>query len=75
MTTSYEPFPAFADWSQAFNPAVVDRYAARLSDVRRAAPGGALDRARDVALRSAAVDSGAIEGLYTTDRGFTKTVA
>ena len=33
------------------------------------------DRAVEVALRAAAVDTGALEGEYTVDRGFTMTVA
>lgn len=34
-----------------------------------------LRSAVDIALRAAAVDTGAIEGLYETDRGFTMTIA
>jgi Fic family protein len=38
-------------------------------------PEGALDTAVRTAIRAAAFDTGAIEGLYKTDRGLTMTVA
>ncbi len=72
---TYQPFPAFADWQADFDSAVVDRYAQRLHDAKEASTQERLDAALTEAMRSAAVDTGAIEGLYTTDRGFTRTVA
>ena len=72
---TYQPFPAFADWSAPFDPALVDQYAERLTNVRKTATPEAQARALEVATRYAAVDTGAIEGLYTTDRGFTTTIA
>jgi Fic family protein len=72
---SYEPFPAFADWKVDFDPSVVDRHAARMHAVKASATPEVQARALEVATRYAAVDTGAIEGLYTTDRGFTETIA
>jgi len=72
---SYEPFPAFADWGVDFDPSVVDAYADRLRQAKESASEEAQRRALEVATRYAAVDTGAIEGLYETDRGFTRTIA
>jgi Fic family protein len=72
---TYRPFPALADWDAGFDPTVVDEYAALLEQARAAATPEARRRALEVATRYAAVDTGAIEGLYTTDRGFTRTIA
>jgi Fic family protein len=71
----YEPFPAFSDWEPEFDGAAVSSAAARLSQARAASTDEDRRRALEVATRYAAVDTGALEGLYTTDRGFTKTVA
>jgi len=72
----YTPFPDFASWSE-FHPdtTAFDRYAELLSDSRARATPEALQAALDTATRYAAVDTGAIEGLYSVDRGFTRTVA
>jgi len=51
-----------------------DGYAARLEASGKDSP-SLLKRAREVARRAAAIDTGAIEGLYEVDRGFTITVA
>ncbi|MDR1186290.1 MAG: Fic family protein [Bifidobacteriaceae bacterium] len=72
---AYVPFRAFADWQVPFGASVVDQYAEHLGEVRAAATEDERAQALEVAIRSAAVDTGALEGLYTTDRGFTKTVA
>ncbi len=72
---SYQPFPAFADWGVQFDPAAVDAYAERLRQVKASATAEAQRQALEIATRSAAVDTGALEGLYTTDRGFTRTIA
>jgi len=71
----YEPFPSFADWHVDFNPSVVDAYAKRLSAAREVSSEESRTRALQIATRYAAVDTGAIEGLYETDRGFTRTIA
>ena len=49
--------------------------AAGLQQKRTDGAPAAFDRAVEVAIRTAAVDTGAIEGLYEVDRGFTVTVA
>jgi hypothetical protein len=72
---SYQPFPAFADWDVQFDARVVDQYAERLRQTKEAATPQAQRRALEIATRYAAVDTGALEGLYTTDRGFTRTIA
>ena len=46
-----------------------------LSQERDLATSESIRKATNVALRAAAVDTGAIEGLYETDRGFTFSVA
>ena len=45
------------------------------NDARREASPESLRRALDFAMRAAAIDTGAIEGLYQVDRGFTFSVA
>jgi Fic family protein len=71
----YVPFPPFAEW-QVLG---VDRTAwdAAISALheRAAASKEKYDEALDVARRAAAVDTGALEGLYEVDAGFTVTVA
>jgi Fic family protein len=73
----YKGFPDFSAWA-GLTPADVDlwdRFAATLSERRSAATPEALKSAVEVAVRAAALDTGAIEGLYDVDRGFTMTVA
>lgn len=72
---AYKPFPPFSLWSKCgVDEERWQRYAARI-------PGSGtvdrriLERALRIVRRMAAVDSGAIEGLYDVDRGFTYTVA
>ena len=72
---TYEPFPAFGEWNVDFDPGVVDAFGERLRQARTSATPEAQQRALTIATRYAAVDTGAIEGLYTTDRGFTQTIA
>ncbi len=73
----YRGFPDFSAWGN-LSPADADlwsRFASSLAERRKAATPEALNAAVKVAVRAAALDTGAIEGLYTTDRGFTMTVA
>lgn len=71
----YEPFPSFGEWSKTnVDAARWEHYAARLPG-EGTLTSDQLNRAQEVALRAAAVDTGAIEGLYEVDRGFTFTVA
>jgi Fic family protein len=73
----YKSFPAFSAWGDLTSSDLDlwDRFAANLSQRRQAATPEALKSAVEVAVRAAALDTGAIEGLYTVDRGFTMTVA
>lgn len=72
----YQPFPAFAEWaSLPVESAVYDGYAAMLDRLRAETEPERLARAVRTATRLAAIDTGAIEGLYEVDRGFTMTVA
>jgi Fic family protein len=73
----YRGFPDFSAWGP-LSPEDADlwsRFAASLEERRRAASPEVLQQAVDVAVRAAALDTGAIEGLYEVDRGFTMTVA
>jgi Fic family protein len=73
----YRGFPDFAAWGPLApeDAELWHRFAASLEERRRAATPEALKHAVDVAVRAAALDTGAIEGLYDVDRGFTMTVA
>jgi Fic family protein len=73
----YRGFPDFSAWGK-LSPAdsdLWDRFSASLEERRKAATPEALQAAVEVAIRAAALDTGAIEGLYPTDRGFTMAVA
>ena len=73
----YQGFPDFSAWGK-LPPEDVDlwsRFAASLEERRREASPETLKAAVEVAVRAAALDTGAIEGLYNVDRGFTRTVA
>jgi Fic family protein len=73
----YQGFPDFSAWGE-LPPEDIDlwnRFAASLEERRREASPETLKAAVEVAVRAAALDTGAIEGLYNVDRGFTMTVA
>lgn len=73
----YKSFPDFSAWG-GLTPSDIDlwdRFAANLKEKRQSATPETLKSAVEVAVRAAALDTGAIEGLYTVDRGFTMTVA
>ena len=76
LDAAYKPFPTFAEWMSRTSVDTVrwDRYYASLNNRQEPSP-GVLQRAREIAKRFAALDTGAIEGLYEVDRGFTYTVA
>lgn len=73
----YGGFPDFASWGplQPEDADLWSRFAASLEERRKTATPEALKASVDVAIRAAALDTGAIEGLYSVDRGFTMTVA
>jgi Fic family protein len=72
----YLPFPKFKDWPQKVSRS--DLWNAALKKFKEISADASpedLARAQEVALRTAAFATGAIEGLYPTDRGLTFTVA
>ena len=73
----YQSFPDFVAWPASTEDGLElwERFASRLQEVRQNATPEALRNAVEVAVRAAAIDTGAIEGLYSVDRGFTMTVA
>jgi Fic family protein len=77
LDAAYKPFPAFTEWVARTGVDTVrwERYNSSLRGRAEGLSPEVLDRARNVAKRAAALDTGAIEGLYEVDRGFTYTVA
>lgn len=76
IDAEYAPFPAFAEWPQQVpEMASWDTSSAQLQETASTARSQDLDKAREIAMRAAAFDTGAIEGLYSTNRGLTFTVA
>jgi hypothetical protein len=73
----YQSFPDFSAWPGPTENDLQlwDRFASHLEEIRKKATPEALRNSVEVAVRAAAMDTGAIEGLYTVDRGFTMTVA
>jgi len=72
---AYKPFPSFAEWSKSsVTTNHWDRYADELEGLRSQSA-SLMPKALEIVKRAAAVDTGAIEGLYDTDRGFTFTIA
>jgi Fic family protein len=73
----YRPFPDFSSWPR-LGPTLRDlwaRFAAELNEQKQTATDDQLTRALTVAVRAAAIDTGAIEGLYQVDRAITMSVA
>jgi Fic family protein len=73
----YRSFPEFRNWGRLGHSYrdLLERFSAELDRQRAAAGEDAFDRAVRVAMRAAAIDTGAIEGLYEVDRGFTMSIA
>lgn len=72
----YAPFPRFVEWlAKPFDPSGVDRFIGQLRQLQNETEQPALDDAVAIATRWAAINTGAIEGLYEVDRGFTYSVA
>lgn len=72
----YVPFPSFQEWTVTkFQTDSFDSFANLLADSHATAGSDALERAVLEATKWAAVDTGAIEGLYEVERGFTYSVA
>ena len=77
LDAQYRPFPDFEAFLAASKVDIApwERVAAGLRQKQADSAPADFDRAVEVALRTAAVDTGAIEGLYKVDHGFTVTVA
>lgn len=72
----YVPFPSFATWSAVpFDSSLVARFELQLDNARANTASEAFNKVVEQATRSAAVDTGALEGIFETDRGFTYSVA
>lgn len=77
LDAAYQRFPTFAEWveSTSVDGPDWDDFRELLERQRRSVAPAEVDAARTFVMRAAALDTGALEGLYTTDRGFTFTVA
>lgn len=72
----YKPFPPFSDWgSVQVSLLDIEQTLQRLEEQKRVTSIGHLENALKTMNREAAVDTNAIEGVYRTDRGLTRTVA
>jgi Fic family protein len=70
----YNTFPPFSDWKAQVNSAQWDQFCVPLRQHHQTAP-EMFAKAVRMVIRATAVETGAIENLYETDRGFTRTVA
>ncbi len=73
--SGYQGFPTFVQWCPPFNQQTTDAALSAMDEARQKYGDPAVDTAVTVAARSAAVETGAIEGLYETTRGFTLSIA
>lgn len=74
--SAYEPFPSFAEFAESeFDPTTLVQFVGLLGAAKRDTSNERLKRSVERATKWAAVDTGAIEGLYQVERGFTFTVA
>lgn len=72
---AYRSFPAFEAWARCeIDTSRWDFYSAQLNE-RGKLSAEMLERSKEIVRRAAAIDTGALEGLYEVDRGFTFTVA
>jgi Fic family protein len=70
----YKTVPLFDDWAScSVDSARWARYTDQLSEFKSRPE--LFERSRQIVKRATAIDTGAIEGLYEVDRGFTITVA
>ncbi|HEX7243948.1 MAG TPA: Fic family protein [Solirubrobacterales bacterium] len=76
IDAQYRPFPSFEDWPKDLPGADAWEHSrSEFEEISRGSTDADLKEAQTVAMRAAAFDTGAIEGLYSTDRGLTMTVA
>ncbi len=72
---AYKSFPSFSEWAKCYvNTARWEKYSTILK-IKDEISQEMLSRAQEIVKRAAAIDTGAIEGLYEVDRGFTFSVA
>jgi len=72
----YRPFPTFAEWAQTVvDSTAFDLFSSQLDVTRSNTDGAMLADAVRTATKWAAVNTGAIEGLFEIDRGFTYSIA
>lgn len=71
----YQPLIPSSNWNQHVPSDAWASFVALFESARSSASEESLRAALDFALRSAALETGAIEGLYQTSRGITRTVA
>ena len=76
LDAAYQPFPPSERWlARTVDETRWSRYLDVVNDLIQHLDAGARRRAYEIVKRAAAIDTGAIEGLYEVDRGFTFTVA
>lgn len=73
--SNYQPFPSFTRWQAIPVGGSWLEFLAILNELKKTADDATKDRALSYVLRSAALETGALEGLYSTNRGVTRTVA
>ena len=73
----YQPFPPFSEWPplSPMQDRIWDDAKRRVEQSRKAASKATIEQIAEELLRLAAVDTGALEGLYEVDREFTVSVA
>lgn len=73
----YSPFAGFEEWSKgvALQARTWDDFLASFDEARSSVPPEVLEEALGSTIRTAALETGAIEGLYGSDRGITRLVA
>lgn len=71
----YSPIAKFDSWKSLTAGESYRSYLALLDDARENASPQEVESIRQTTIREAALESGAIEGLYATNRGVTETIA
>lgn len=77
LDAEYQGFPPFNQWPTVddFDAGLWDHFVDKLQAARREGPPEDFAVASEIVIRAAAFDTGALEGLYSTDRGTTISVA
>lgn len=75
LNALYKSFPPFSEWQQtSFSTTRWEKYTATLEE-KKIKYSGLMSKALQTIETATAIDTGALEGLYETDRGFTFSVA